>query len=210
MPTKRKIDEVAQLFGQAHKEEAEWKKQKDKWRKQFFDLIAIPEEQLARQTIYIDAEDAELYVATLYPKWRILKKDKLEPLEWRVIIEEDPTKKTYQYVNPRDNQVYTRTVAESAPEVDLERMALDNSQFWYDVTFQPKPPRELRPLEELDEEQLDKLKNYLLPPKLTNRMEKPRKAKPEELEEIEPVHKCTEFMYDSRRDVCCKECGQLK
>lgn len=167
-----------------------------KWRKLFFDLIEIPVTELAQQTIYIDRigddpVDPEQYVAVLYPKWRIIKRQRFlvdEPgeTEWKLILQEDPEKKTYQYINPYDRKVYQRTVVESAPDVDLERLRDENPLVYQSITFQPDPPpRELKSLDDLTDDQKDILKQYLLPVKLTNRMEAPRNAKPEELEGLE-------------------------
>lgn len=184
---KPKIEDITRKFGERHMEKAEVEKEMAKLRKQFFDLIEIPQDKLARQTIYVEG-DPDQYVATLYPKWRIVKKEVThidDESEWRVIIEEDPEKKTYVYINPKDHKVYTRTVAESAPGVDLERLKEDNLLLYESITFKPDPPRELKPLDQLTEDQKDILKRYLTPAKLVHRMEAPRKAKPEELEGLE-------------------------
>lgn len=207
---KPKIEEVTKEFGEAHAEQAAAKTRMEKLKKQFFDLIQIPASQLARQTIYYEGSDPDNHVATLYPKWKIIKKEVTHlDGEWRIIIEEDPKKKSFSYINPIDGMKYTRTVAESAPGVDLDRLKRENPSLFNEVTVEPpKPERVLKPLSDLEEDQKDELKEYLLPVNLTNRMEKPSKPKAEELEEL--PHKCTEFQYDSRRDVCCVECGQLK
>lgn len=189
MPTKKTkptLEEVTRQFGEAHAEEAQAKSRMEKYRKQFFDLLkaVIPKTELARQTIYYEGDDPDQHVATLYPKWHILKKEVTHlDGEWRILIEEDPERKSWQYINPSDGKVYRRTVKESAPQIDVSRLRDDDPKFWESITVQPPlPERELKPLSDLDEEQKDRLKEYLLPPKLTNVMEKPRKAKPEEIE----------------------------
>lgn len=187
---KPKIEEVTQKFGKAHAEEADAKSRMEKFKKQFYDLIEIPESELARQTIYYEGNDPEQHVATLYPKWRIVEKKVRSAHmnnehEWKIIIQEDPEKKTYVFINPLDKKVYTRTVAESAPGVDIERLKQEAPRLWENITVQPPPPeREFKPITELTEDQKDELKRFFLPVKLTNRMEKPRPAKPEELEGI--------------------------
>ena len=188
MPTRKpkpKIEEVTRDFGVEHKKKADAEAALKKLRKMFFDLISIPESQLARQTIYAECDDPQAYVAALYPKWKIISKKLVDPDipdEWQLLIQEDPDKKSYHFVNPLDHQVYTRTVAESAPDVDLDRIKEDDPNWYEAITFQPDPPpRELVSLDRLTEEDKDRLKKYLLPVKLTNRMESPRQAKPEEL-----------------------------
>lgn len=183
---KAKIEEVARDFGKAHAEESQAKSRKEKFRKMFFDLIEIPSTQLARQTIFAECDSPANYVATLYPKWRVVKADSLDSDEWRILIEEDPDKKNYVFINPLDKMVYSRTVAESAPGVDTERLKAEDPNLWEAITVQPPlPERTLKPLSEFDEEQRDKIKKYLTPVTLQNRMEKPRKAKAEELEGID-------------------------
>lgn len=180
------LEEVTQLFGKAHAEESDAKTRMEKYRKQFFDLLkdAIPQSKLARRTIYYEGNDPANYVATFYPKWRIIKKEVIHlDGEWRIIIEEDPTKKSWTFINAKDGQVYQRTVVESAPQIDMAKLATIEPGFFESITIQPPPPpRELKPLDELSEDERERLTEYLLPPKLTNRMDKPRKAKPEELE----------------------------
>jgi hypothetical protein len=186
MPKKPSLKEVTAEFGKAHAEEAAAKGRMEKYRKQFFDLLkaAIPKTELARQTIYYEGEDPDIHIATLYPKWEIIKANVIDgnPPEWSLVIEEDPERKSWQYLNPEDGQVYRRTVKESAPQVDLERIEKEDPDLYFSLTFQPTAPREMLPLDLIPDEIKEKLMEYLLPPKLTNVMEKPRKAKPEELE----------------------------
>jgi hypothetical protein len=189
MPTKKPkptLEQVTAEFGKAHTEEAEAKSRMEKYRKQFFDLLkaAIPKTELARQTIYYEGDDPDTHIATLYPKWKILKKEVTHlDGEWRILIEEDPERKSWQYINPQDGKVYRRTVKESAPSIDTVRLQEEDPGLWEAITIQPPPPeRVLKPLSDLDDEQKDKLRGYLLPPKLTNVMEKPREAKAEEVE----------------------------
>jgi hypothetical protein len=187
MPRKPKIENVTRRWGKAHARKEAVEAQMAKDRKLFFDLIQIPESELSRQTIYAECDDPDAYVASLYPKWRILSKKLVDediPDEWQLVIQEDPQKRNFTYINPLDGQVYTRTVAESAPAVDLERLEAENPDAYKAITFQPEPPpRELKALKDLTDDQKKILKKYLLPVKLTNRMEKPRKPKPEELEQ---------------------------
>jgi hypothetical protein len=186
MPRKSKIENVTKRFGRAHGTKERAEKAMAKARQEFFDLIEIPESELSRQTIYAECDNPEAYVASLYPKWRILNSKLVDPEipdEWKLVIQEDPDKRNYTYVNPLDGKVYGRTVAESAPEVDLERIKAEDEKWYKAITEQPEPPpRRLVPLDRLTDEDKDRLKKYLLPVKLQNRMEKPRDPKPEELD----------------------------
>jgi hypothetical protein len=180
---KPKIEEITKQFGEKHSAKDKAEKEMKKLRQQFFDLIEIPEPELAQQTIYAETDDPAQYVAILYPKWKIVSKWERKDGEWKLIIQEDPTKKNHIFVNPLDKQVYTRTVVEGAPDVDLERMKEEDPELYERLTFEPPPPpRELFPLSSMDDEEKAGLRKYLTPGKLTNRMEAPRKAKPEELE----------------------------
>lgn len=192
MPKKKpkpKLEEVTREFGKAHEDATDAEKRKEKNKKLFFDLITFPESELATQVIYYTGDDPERHVASLYPKWRIASKRLWDgpddgsntELEWKLVIQEDPEKKTFVYKNPLDGKVYQRTVAESAPQPDVARLAQEHPEVWEAMTVQPDPPpRELKSLDQLTEDQRELLRDYLLPPKLTNRMEKPRLPKEDE------------------------------
>ena len=183
---KPNINTVTREFLQAHKDKADAEARMGKNRKKFFDLIQIPEDELARQTVYVETDDPTAWVAVMYPKWRIVSQRLMEEgsvfPEWRLLIEEDPEKKTYSYVNREIEKVFTRTVVEGAPGVDLAKLEEEDPELYERVTFLPEPVRELSPLDKIDDEDKEKLKKYLTPVKITNRMESPRDPKPEELE----------------------------
>lgn len=207
------LEQVTIEFGKAHAEEADAKTRMEKYRKQFFDLLksAIPSSELARQTIYYEGEDPDAHIATLYPKWKVLKKELLDefPAEWRILIEEDPERKSWIFVNPINGYVFQRTVAESAPGIDLERMKEEDPFLYQTITVEPpKPERVLRPLSELKDMEKDLLKEYLLPPKLTNRMEKPRPAKAEELEGLQCQHPNADQDPNNESTWHCLDCGE--
>lgn len=180
-----KIEEVTRDFGKAHAEEADAKRRMEKNRKLFFELIQIPEEELAQQTIFYEGSDPDQYVAVFYPKWQIIKKEvtHLDDYgEWRLLLREDPNKKSYTFLNPLDGKVYTRTVAEAAPNLDYVRIQEADPVLWEAITVEPPvPARILKPLDEFTEEQKEAIKPYFLPITLQNRMEKPREPKPEEI-----------------------------
>jgi hypothetical protein len=180
------IEDVTREYLRAHTEEAVVKERMAELKAKFFDLLKrqIPKTQLAQTTVYYDGDDPEQHVATLYPKWSIVSQNyDLIRKEWRILIQEDVDKKPWRYVNPIDKMVYERQVRESAPAVDLDRLKKDHPSLYKQMTFQPKPPRELKSLDKLTDRQKATLMKYLLPVKLTEAMSKPRPAKPEELEE---------------------------
>lgn len=210
MSKKRKpsLDHVTRQFGKAHADKADAEKRVAKFRKMFFEVIEIPETELAQQSIFYEGDDPDSYVSVMYPKWEIVKRHRIDDEEWKLIIREDPAKKTFQYINPTDKKVFQRTVVESAPDVDLDRMQAEDPELYEAITMDPPPPpRVLRPLGELEDEQREGLVKFLKPPKLINRMESPREAKPEELEALpEDVH-VHDWQRDSRGDVGCT-CGE--
>ncbi len=177
------IDEVTVAFAEAHRQQEQAKSTMDGLKSKFFSMLTIPQTKLARQTVYYDGTDPEQHVATLYPKYQIISKHfDLGQKEWRLVIEEDPEKKTWTYFNRAAGLVFERQVRESAPAVDLARLKKEHPALYRQMTFQPKPPRELKPLDKLDEKQKATLMRYLLPVKLTNAMSKPREPKPEEID----------------------------
>jgi hypothetical protein len=182
---------VTKAFSKAHADKADAETRMAELKVKFFGLLKhqIPRTQLAQTTVYYDGDDPEQHVATLYPKWSIVSQNyDLSRKEWRILIQEDVDKKPWRYVNPIDKMVYERQVRESAPAVDLDRLKKDHPSLYKQMTFQPRPPRELKPLDKLTDRQKATLIKYLLPVKLTEAMSKPRPAKPEELEELVCKH----------------------
>lgn len=167
---------------------------------------------LARRTVEIPewVEDPDEWVATWHPGWRIDPEAVLKET-WKVQIEEIPSLKKFIHINAEDGKVYIRNTVQGAPSLDDQLLMSQDPALWERVSM-PDPsyallwefskwaggdiihetvaiylktqaPRILRPLEELDEETLQALQPYIAPGPLSVKMEAPRKAKPEELEE---------------------------
>lgn len=178
-----KISKAAAKFGKLHAELNKLNKEIEKARTEFLDEIQYESQELAQQVIFYDGKDPEHYVSVMYPKYRLLKSKEIGDDEWKLVLEEDPEFKSYAYVNLEDNQVYQRTIAESAPDIDIRKLREEDSELWFKVTkAPPTPDRILKNLDELTEEQRLALHKFLIPPRLSIRMMAPRKAKPEELE----------------------------
>lgn len=180
MKTPKTLAELTQEFGKLHTQKSSIDGRMKKLRAQFFERITFTESQLSRQTIYAIG-DPDRYVAVNYPGWRIRSQSKVHG-EWRLIIEEDPAFKKYEYINPEDGKVYQRQVSVSSPKLDLDALKEADPDLHERVTYQP--PRDLKPTDEIDEADRDQLMEYLDPPEVSLKMAAPRKAKPEELETL--------------------------
>ena len=180
------LNEVTTKLGSSYREWKKSEKDKESYRKDFFDAVTKTEPDLEQKYLKVNAltpQGVEEFVAKKYPRWRVadLRPDSEEDHSWEVIIEERPEFKTYSYVNKDDGFVYTKQVSSGSIFVDDERLADENPSLYEQVTVIPEPQRQLRPLEELEPELLAKLAEYMYegPPKVS--LAAPRKAKPEEL-----------------------------
>lgn len=177
-----KLKFASKQFLTWYKKAEEAEKKKKEYRQMFFDSIEFKPSELARQSVFVPlGEDPMKWAAIWYPRWRVVAGGRVLD-EWKIVIEEDPKYKSFTFIHPTSHKVYQRTVAESSPQVDLNELKEKNPLLYEKVTQYPVVEKILKPLNSLDPEDLAKLVKYLQPPKLTLRMEKPRDAKPEELE----------------------------
>jgi hypothetical protein len=177
------VEEITKRYGEVHAQYDQLGKEKEELRSKFFKSIQFKEEDLARQSVWYEGRNPEAYIAATYPAWEIIKLVGTGDGEWKIVIREKSEVKPFVFVNPKDGLVYQRGLAESAPQPNLEKIREFDYKLYKRITFQPIPPRELRPLNEISNEDWDAIQDFLDPAKLTPRMEKPRKAKPEEMNE---------------------------
>ncbi len=179
-------------------------------RQAFFDEVSesLGEEgELAQKTIHVpEGWTDEEYVVVYYPGWLLV-----ETNGDRSIIEEDPRYVKFSFANPDDGMFYQRNVilgAESLDDVSLrendpelwDRITAPDPKFEYILQFEEwvegktlkrlvqefldtlPDERVLRPIESLSKGDQIALQTYIVPGKLTLKLEPVRKAKPEELE----------------------------
>ncbi len=181
----KKLQRIAKSFGALHAKKKHIDTELDRLKREFAESITFTDEELGRQTLWYAGSDPEAFIQTQYPKWSLVKKDRMDNGEWRLLIQENPLLKSFLFVNPDDKKVYQRTVAEGVPQPDLEKLREQDVELYLRVTYQPTVPRDLRAASDISEEDWAKLSEFFLPPKLTPRMEAPRDAKPEELEGLD-------------------------
>jgi len=78
--------------------------------------------------------------------------------------------------------VYQKQIVAGSIMFDDKRLKNDHPDIYNKVTFIPEPERQLKPFEEIDDELLAILQDYIYEGKPIVKLAAPRKAKQEELE----------------------------
>lgn len=176
--------EVTSRLGEAYRAWKSSEKEKDEYRKRFFELAdEALEGTTVLERVEVEAESAEEALAQVekrFPQWRVQDIRSLNNGWFQVIIEEDPSLRPYQFVNPDDGQVYSRQVSSGTMHLDEERLQADDPELFEAVTYIPQE-RQLRSLEELEPEQVARLQEYLYEGRPRVKLAPPREAKPEEV-----------------------------
>jgi hypothetical protein len=88
---------------------------------------------------------------------------------------------TFVFVNDEDGMVYQKQVVSGPVMFDDERFEKDHPMLYHVVTHVPEPKRELRPLEDLSDEQIAIIQDYIYEGKPVIKLAAPRKAKEDEI-----------------------------
>lgn len=183
------IDELAETTSRLGRVYDEWKqaeKFKDEYREEFFRQVSEKlKEEVAPQIIAEfpteDEEEALRMAQRQYVRHRVVSSAPMEG-GYQVVLEEDAELRPFTFLNKEDGQVYQRIVSEGSPSLDDEALAEEQPELWEAITNEVTT-RELKPLEELTPEQVAELQKYITMPKPQMRLGKPRRAKPEELDD---------------------------
>jgi hypothetical protein len=183
-----KLSEVSRSLGEAYRT---WKSsgvEKDKLRKEFFETAtqAVTERGLQTHINHIygpTMDEAKERAAIYYPAWKILEVSNREDGFFEFLFEELPEYKAFTYVNSEDGYVYARQVSTGGINLDDDRLREENPDLYEAVTYEPKVKRQLKSLDELTDEQIVQIQQYMYEGKPTTKLAAPRKAKPEELED---------------------------
>lgn len=202
-----KLEEVCTKLGKAHKAQKEEKDNLENGRNEFFTLATetLEKTTLAKMVVeWPEGVDPLEYTSRYYPGWRAVKL-----VDHKVQLEEDPALKKFVFVNPVDGKVYQRNAIQGQPQLDDELLREKDPDLWiritdvenrawlgnllYEMNVEPDEideilitydaPRVLKPADELDPEDLAAITDYLVPSPITLRLESPRKATDEELQE---------------------------
>jgi len=181
------LEEITKELGIAHSRAKDWDKTKTEYRKRFFEAAESwysENSTPASKIIEIEASglsDAISIAEQRNPGWVALSAVQNEG-RYEVRMEENPSFKAFTFVNPNDGMVYQKQIVAGPVMFDDERFEKDHPTLYHVVTHVPEPERQLRPLDELSEEQIAILQDYIYEGKPVVKLAAPRKAKPEELE----------------------------
>lgn len=180
--SKELVDITIQL-GAAYKEAKKWDGSKNEFRKKFFEIAEQQHKTLAEKIVSVTAEslgDAIQQAEKLYPLWTPLSATETNN-GFDVRIRENPKFMPFTFVNDEDGMVYQKQVVSGPIMFDDERFKTDHPNLYHVVTHIPEPERELKPLEELSDEQIAIIQDYIYEGKPVIKLAAPRKAKEDEL-----------------------------
>lgn len=184
-------DQFAELTTRLGKSYTTWKaaeKKKNLERDKFFTeaIDTVGNAPLARITV--DATGAppaydEVFgwIAKRYPRWRLVEVKTIDGSS-QALIEEDPQYKDFVYINQKEGVVYERKIVNGSPVLDDEALRAEDPELWMRIT---EETRVLRPIEGLPAEELNAIQKYIRLGQPSAKLQPPRKAKPEELDETE-------------------------
>lgn len=178
--------EIGKRLGDSYREWKTKEKEKNKYRDQFFRVATERLEgetpaQIYEQVVASDREEAIKIAQKKFPRFTVLDAIEDEYDIWRVVLEENPVYRSFSFVNPVDGMVYQRVIVEGSPMLDDERLKEEDPEFWAEISHIPQE-RVMKPIEDLTQDQIAKLQEYVYTAKPTVKLAAPRKAKSEELE----------------------------
>jgi len=179
----KELTDLTRKLGVVYTEAKKWDNQKTEYRKKFFELADKFQGILAEKVVLVSANslvDAINEAEKLYPGWTPLSATQVEN-GFDVHLKEDPKYKPFSYVNPDDGMVYQKQVVAGPVLLDDEKFKKDYPKLYEIITHMPEPKRELRPLDELSDEQIVILQDYIYEGKPIIKLAAPRKIKEDEL-----------------------------
>jgi hypothetical protein len=154
---------------------------------EFFSLAeaTVASKTLAQKSVSVaqfdSEEEAREYLAQHYPTWRIIDFT-IRDDDVLAVLEEDPEKQPFVFVNPLDKKVYRKQVVAGGTFVDEEKLRREDPKLWERITFVPEPEPRIKSSDELDPKDYAKMQKYVYPGPPQIKLAAPRKAKEHELE----------------------------
>jgi hypothetical protein len=179
----RDIEQVSSDLGIAYAADKLAEKDLKNEKAAFYKLLdeEVASEKLAHKKVDVPhSVDPDEWLEKWHPGWRFADDEKKIG---KVVIEEHPSFKKRTYVNREDGVVYGRTVKEANPSLDDERLREQDPELWERISH-TEEVRVLNDLETISKADFAKMKKYFVPGKLTVSLMTPRKAKPDELDEM--------------------------
>jgi hypothetical protein len=183
----RTLEIVTRDLGEADAEEKRNKKLRDKHRLEFFSLAeaTVASKTLAQKSVSVaqfdSEEEAREYLEQHYPTWRIIDFT-IRDDDVLAVLEEDPEKQPFVFVNPLDKKVYRKQVVAGGTFVNEEKLQREDPELWKRITFVPEPEPQIKSSDELDPKDYAKMQKYVYPGPPQIKLAAPRKAKEHELE----------------------------
>jgi hypothetical protein len=178
-----RLEEITKELGLAYSRAKEWDKTKNQYRAEFFKIATEDHTTLAEKVVAVDANtlvNAIGEAEKLYPTWTVLSATQTDN-GFDVHIKENPEYTPFTFINPNDGMVYQKQIVSGPVMFDDELFKADHPMLYQIVTHVPEPKRELRPLEDLSDEQIAILQDYIYEGKPIVKLAAPRKAKEDEL-----------------------------
>jgi hypothetical protein len=174
---------ITSELGASYKEAKKWDKSKNECRKKFFEIAEQQHGTLAEKIVAVSAAslgDAISQAEKLHPSWTPLSATETDN-GFDVRIRENPAFMPFTFVNDEDGMVYQKQVVSGPVMFDDERFEKDHPTLYHVVTHVPEPKRELRPLEDLSDEQIAIIQDYIYEGKPVIKLAAPRKTKEDEI-----------------------------
>jgi hypothetical protein len=178
------LNDVTRRLGENYDLYKEYEKAKNRLRDQFFERVTeelaeeVPPQIIAEYEG--DEEQALRQAQRQYVRHKVISTEKTKG-GYKVILEEDPAFRPFEYVNPSDGRVYRRSVVAGSPSLDDDALQEENPELWHSIT-EVVVKRELKPLEDLTPEQVAELQPYITMPEPQVKLTAPRRATQEELD----------------------------
>lgn len=175
--------EITKKLGEAYTENKKWDKSKSEYRVEFFKIAKEQHGILAEKIVNVPATSLAEAIASAekqYPTWTPLSATESNE-GFDVRVRENPDYMPFTFVNPEDGMVYQKQVVAGSVMFDDERFKEDHPKLYDVVTYVPEPKRELRPLDDLSDEQIAVIQDYVYEGKPVVKLAAPRKAKEDEL-----------------------------
>ena len=179
----KKLVDITRQLGASYTEAKKWDKSKSEFRKEFFEVANKQHETLAEKIASVNAESLAEAISLsekLFPGWTPLSATQSET-GFDVHLKENAEFKPFTFVNPEDGMVYQKQIVAGSVMFDDERFKNDHPELYNVVTYMPEPKRELRPLEELADDMISLIQDYIYEGKPVVKLAAPRKAKEDEL-----------------------------
>jgi hypothetical protein len=179
----KELADLTKELGVVYTEAKKWDSQKTEYRKKFFELADKFQSTLAEKVVLVAADslaNAIIEAEKLYPGWTPLSATQVKN-GFDVHLKEDAKYKPFSYVNPDDGMIYQKQIVAGPVLLDDEKFKKDHPKLYEIVTYMPEPKRELRPLDELSDEQIAILQDYIYEGKPVIKLAAPRKIKENEL-----------------------------